>query len=97
MRNDVVGNIDSKPTVCGTERSWINVGTALGPESNTKPYRRRYPLVQIGFFHRYYWCISLSPGRSCSVMTGGALPLDLVPGHQFPSRRATNICAKYTK
>jgi hypothetical protein len=80
MRNDVVGNVYSKPTVGGTERSWINGSTALGSESNTQRYRRRYPLVQVGFFDRYYWRTRLSSGRSCSVMMGGALPLDLVAG-----------------
>src|SRR6516164_3142951 len=94
--NYVVGNIDSKPSVRGTERSWINGSTTVRPESNTKRYRRRYPVVQIGFFYRYCWCTRLSSSRSCSIVMGGALPSDLVPGHQFPSCRATNTRAKYT-
>jgi hypothetical protein len=36
MCNYVVGNIDSKPSVRGTERFWINGSTALWPESNMK-------------------------------------------------------------
>jgi len=36
MRNYVVGNIDSKPSVGGTERSWVNGSTALWTESNPK-------------------------------------------------------------
>src|SRR6516225_1747061 len=94
--NYVVGNIDSKPSVRGTERSWINGGTILWPESNTNRYRRRYPSPRIGFFYCYYWCTRFSSGMSCFIMRGGALPFELFPGHQFPSCGGTDTCAKYT-
>jgi hypothetical protein len=92
--NDVASDIDAEPTVRGAERFWIAGSIALGPESHTKRYRRRYPMIQIGFFQRYYRCASLSSGRSCSAMAGGTFPLDLVPGHQFPSYRRRNFRAK---
>src|SRR6516164_121993 len=94
--NYVVGNIDSKPAVRGTERSWINGSTILWPESNANRYRRRYPSPRIGFFYRYYWCTRSSSGMSRFIMRGGALPFELFPGHQFPSCRGTDACAKYT-
>src|SRR6516225_5456862 len=94
--NYVVGNIDSEPSVRGTERSWINGSTILWPESNTNRYRRRYPSPRIGFFYRYYWCTRSSSGMSRFIMRGGALPFELFPGHQFPSCRGTDTCAKYT-
>src|SRR5262245_51328494 len=52
----VVSNIDSKPSVRGTERAWINGSTILWLETNTNRYRRGYPSLRIGFFYRYYWC-----------------------------------------
>src|SRR5215471_6099622 len=91
-----MGNIDSEPSVRGTERSWINGSTILWPESNTNRYRRRYPSPRIGFFYRYYWCTRSSSGMSRFMMRGGALPFELFPGHQFPSCGGTDTCVKYT-
>src|SRR5215831_12587691 len=93
MCHYVVGNVDSEPSVRGTERSWVNGSTILWPESNTNRYRRRYPSPRIGFFYCYYWCTRFSSGMSCFIMRGGALPFELFPGHQFPSCRGTDTCA----